>query len=644
MQRIASALDEAHARGIVHRDLKPGNILFDQYNEPYLSDFGIAKLKEGGATLTGENIVGTPAYMSPEQGRGEADLDGRSDIYSLGCILYEMLTGKVPYEASTPMGQVVKHLTATIPNISETCPDLPYNVQEVINRALAKRRFARYAKATELTQALISVARGKEMPSTLVDQADALSVSRAPSVQTSPPVQKPPSSPLATPRPPYGQPPVQKPPSGPMAPVQEKPVEPVKTKSMAWLVWVVIALVLTGAVYGGLTYLPELIQGGVFTQHPAATQIIDVAALSADTPQPPTDTATAPPATDTPQLTETPAPTETAQPTDTSVPDTLPASEVPAALASTGPVIGGADKIAFVKKNDIWMANLDATEITRLTNTGGFKSELQWTPDRAHVKFIMGKCAILVNIINLSIEPILCANWADYLASFEISPDGERVAITTSDGLFILPYDLNALRGIKRQDQLLNAQGCLKYTEREIKTVRWSADGKMLASVIVGSEAGRSVDLVWVAAITCGQKPVDVDQFPGARFTMAGYAQSPVIESFGWDGDVNFGLNVDIRIGYGDLYTYNIANAKSAKINPLDNGRCCYRDFTWSPDGQYFLFTYLDSNYMQNVRLYYINFGILGQGQSYTPLPFPEDFFPANQNAASPQPVLRPAP
>ncbi len=88
MTHIAPALDDAHAKGIIHRDLKPGNILFDQFNEPYISDFGIAKLSASQANVTGSAIIGTPAYMSPEQAQGEG-IDGRSDIYALGVILFE---------------------------------------------------------------------------------------------------------------------------------------------------------------------------------------------------------------------------------------------------------------------------------------------------------------------------------------------------------------------------------------------------------------------------------------------------------------------------------------------------------------------------------------------------------------------------
>ena len=90
--RLSPALDEAHSKGIIHRDLKPGNILFDQYGEPYVSDFGIAKIASTQTNVTGSAIMGTPAYMSPEQAQGEG-IDGRSDIYGLGVILFELLTG-----------------------------------------------------------------------------------------------------------------------------------------------------------------------------------------------------------------------------------------------------------------------------------------------------------------------------------------------------------------------------------------------------------------------------------------------------------------------------------------------------------------------------------------------------------------------
>ncbi len=163
LNRVGAALDGAHLRGLVHRDLKPGNILFDQYDEPYLSDFGIVKLAESASSLTASGAIGTPAYMSPEQAYGERDIDGRSDIYSLGVIVFEMLTGRALYEADTPMGVVIKHILDPVPDITAIKPDLPMDVERVLARTLAKNPDDRFQKASELAAAFQSVAEGKPL-------------------------------------------------------------------------------------------------------------------------------------------------------------------------------------------------------------------------------------------------------------------------------------------------------------------------------------------------------------------------------------------------------------------------------------------------------------------------------------------------
>ncbi|MEZ4592907.1 MAG: protein kinase [Chloroflexota bacterium] len=158
MAKLAPALDEVHTHGVIHRDLKPSNILFDQRNEPYISDFGTAKLKYAHTKLTDTGgAVGTPAYMSPEQIQGDAELDGRSDIYTLGVILFEMLTGKHPYQTNTPIAVAVKHMFEPVPNLQEMEPNLPVACQEVIVRAMAKQRESRYRTAAEFAEALLDV-------------------------------------------------------------------------------------------------------------------------------------------------------------------------------------------------------------------------------------------------------------------------------------------------------------------------------------------------------------------------------------------------------------------------------------------------------------------------------------------------------
>src|SRR5512134_1954548 len=156
---IAPGLDEAHSKGIVHRDLKPSNILFDRKGVPYISDFGIAKLvQDQAANVTGSAIIGTPAYMAPEQAQG-IEVDGRADIYALGIILFEMLTGKQPYEADTPMAVAIKHITDPVPHIQQTNPKLPEGMETIIQKAMAKNKDDRFSSAVEMTDALREVVR-----------------------------------------------------------------------------------------------------------------------------------------------------------------------------------------------------------------------------------------------------------------------------------------------------------------------------------------------------------------------------------------------------------------------------------------------------------------------------------------------------
>jgi serine/threonine protein kinase len=161
ISKTAQGLAYAHKKGVVHRDLKPDNILFDDNNDPFISDFGVARLSESTGSLTGSGVIGTPAYMSPEQAQGNP-LDSRSDIYSLGVIVYQMLSGHQPYSADTPMGVVVKHITEPVPEILEQVPSLPAAVDQVIRSSMAKDKTKRYATAIDLAKALNLIAFGNE--------------------------------------------------------------------------------------------------------------------------------------------------------------------------------------------------------------------------------------------------------------------------------------------------------------------------------------------------------------------------------------------------------------------------------------------------------------------------------------------------
>ncbi|MEK7278817.1 MAG: protein kinase, partial [Chloroflexota bacterium] len=151
--QLAGALGYAHARGVIHRDIKPSNALVDSHGDLFLTDFGIAKLLEGAAHFTASgSLTGTPAYMSPEQARGER-LDARSDIYSLGIVLYEMVIGRVPFEAETPLAVVLKHLQDPLPLPSTIKPDLDPAIERVLLKALAKDANDRFATTGEFLAA-----------------------------------------------------------------------------------------------------------------------------------------------------------------------------------------------------------------------------------------------------------------------------------------------------------------------------------------------------------------------------------------------------------------------------------------------------------------------------------------------------------
>jgi serine/threonine protein kinase len=161
---VAEALDYAHGRDMVHRDVKPANIMLTAEGGAILTDFGIVKMLGGTAhvTVTGA-MVGTPAYMAPEQTTsGEAD--ARADIYSLGVVLYQLVTGRVPYTAETPMALMLQHITAPLPTPRSLNPDLPEGIEWVILKALAKDPEERYQSVQEMLAQLDRAVQGLPVP------------------------------------------------------------------------------------------------------------------------------------------------------------------------------------------------------------------------------------------------------------------------------------------------------------------------------------------------------------------------------------------------------------------------------------------------------------------------------------------------
>lgn len=182
---VASGLAYAHRRGIIHRDIKPENILLEG-ESPVIADFGIARPMgaSAGEELTGTGMmVGTPAYVSPEQVHGERDIDGRSDQYSLACVVFEMFAGTPPFTGETPQRLVVSHLSKTAPRLQTACPTVSTQIDQAVARALSKSPADRFATVTDFSTAL----RSEPAPALLVTTHGASTTTDMPKTEMPPP-------------------------------------------------------------------------------------------------------------------------------------------------------------------------------------------------------------------------------------------------------------------------------------------------------------------------------------------------------------------------------------------------------------------------------------------------------------------------
>lgn len=677
LARLAPALDAAHARGIIHRDLKPGNVLFDQYRNAFLSDFGIARqFQDGGMTLTGTAIVGTPAYMSPEQIQGEKDIDGRSDIYALGILAYQMLTGQTPYNADTPGKLMMMHVLEPVPQISSLRGDLPTGLGAVLECALAKNPADRFSTAGNFSAAFDQAVRcstpgSHDMQTMLGKRADETVLSASISNRTGgasrpnyrpttgnvpPPVFQPASESYRPPTRPPTQPPILDLQSRPLtpAPAMRPPnAAPAPVRRMPWLGLALVAAVLVGGgilVVGGLAIMGSRGNGplamflapstATHTPQPSLTALpslttvpeTEVPVVAAQQPTRALEISTHLPPTDTPVPTYTAMP-ETATPTATPLP--------------SGPVIGGADKIAFLNGNELWVANLDGSELKQLTKDNAVKSSLGWSVDGQSITYISGKCVQSVDITDGTVALVACFNFIDALKTFVVSPDGGQVAISLDNQLYLVPDDRGLLSQVKTRGDLTNMAACKEfapYKRNFVVSVRWSRDGLLLAAELVANLGdGRQGNIIQVYAVDrCIPNPAAKDNFPPPRFSTKGYEKQPLIQSYSWDGTFLFALTDVLRNdGFGDLFIYNMELKKARlQVNPVDN-HCCYRDPQWSPDSSYLLFAFQDiaQGSSSITRFYYILYGSIGTDAQLTPLPLPEITDPR----AKPQAILRPA-
>jgi tRNA A-37 threonylcarbamoyl transferase component Bud32 len=693
---ICNAAGYAHERGMIHRDIKPANVMLDVHGNAILMDFGIARMVGGQQHTATGAVLGTALYMAPEQIQG-LHPDARADIYSIGVMLFEALSGRPPFEADSAMTLMMMHLNDPVPELEPLHPGIPDEVQEIANKALEKDRARRYQSGEEMAAALQqALAQVAESPAATAP-APARQVAPAPAMPEQPkarqvapaPAKATPPAGAEMPRPeatfvePAAPIPIQ-PTAQAMTPPDATVVEPVveidphATYVEPWEAVAARAAMQAGPAaevnaagapaarpsappttpkrgLGGKTLgmligvLLVVVAGGAFLfsqlgpgepepestaealiqpAEPTESQVIAVIQ--------PTETVALPVAA--PSSTDTPLPEPTEAPTET----VLPSPTSPPPL----PVIGGADKIAYFSGSEIWVANMDGSDLTQLTQDGMAKNYLRWLPDGSGLSYISGKC-ILTASLEAEVRTITCFNSSEYLDSFEVSPDGQRVALSLDRQLYLLPFDLEGLSQADRHSKLEALAECADlapYQRNAAYYARWSLDSKRLAVVIMGVlKDGRRGDLVQVIPVDqCIPNPLIAIHFPEPHFDYPEYNRTPTLQNLAWNGQALFVFHgLSRNEGFGNLHIFNMETYKaSLSVNPV-RGACCYRDPQWSPDGNYLLFAFQDmlQGSASTTQLYYVPYGSIGTGATYEPLPLPEISNPREQ----PQPVLRPA-
>jgi hypothetical protein len=548
---------------------------------------------------------------------------------------------------------MLMHLLEPVPHILNTKTDLPPGCDTVIQKAMAKNPDDRYPTAGEMadalenaTRALPTAALTPDQPpldatvvagatviagrSTPVPGSAATVVAPLPSLGASSRVGAGSSTMAAAPRTAAPKPASAPPPqaAGAESPKKRSPILLIAILGMGGII------VLGSAI--GLFALGSRGSGPLaMLAGPKATQTTPAEGASSGGETNLKASATLPivyPGTKAPTGTSAPSPTSDIPPTSAFTDTPAPTPTETATPEPLAPVIGGADKIAFINNKEIWAANLDGSDLQQLTQDGTLKTSLQWTPDGQAITYITAKCIEKVGLVDKVVEQVTCFNYADSVKQFEASPDGSLAAVTLYNQLYLVPYDLELLKGATTHDSLAALAECkdfAPYLKNFVTQVRWSADSQTIAAKLIANLGnGKQGDIIQLFSVSlCIPNPKAIDNFPPPRFEMDGYEKNPVIQNYGWDMAALFALNSIVRNdGFGHLYIYNTEMKKAySKVDPV-GGKCCYRDPAWSPDGSYLAFAFQNqgSGAGSSTQIYFIPYGSIGSEASYTPLPLPD--------------------
>ena len=557
IDRIAPALDSAHKQHIVHRDIKLDNILFDLDGHPYISDFGVAKPDKNGETDF-EGMVGTPGYMSPEQIEN-GDVDERSDVYGLGVVICQMLSGKHPFknEAESSSSKDAEY-TYTIPNILQEVPELPPEMEGFVNIVLAARKQDRYVTMPDLARALHRIAFGEDPTSSLRERQSQWATLRT---------------------------------------------------SLLWILGSLAFLVAFFWIFASGGNVPFLAIASTPTVNLSPSEM-------------------------------TASPLETASPSET-VTETLALTPT---LEPTPENIfpGGADQIALLSGNQIYLMNTDGSGLTQVRSENSPKSNLQWIPDNRLV-YTSRNCAYLLDAETKQTEQLSCFESNEQLEGFSVSPDGKYVAISVQRTLNIVPFDIDFLKTITTRFNLLDNEDNCFYNHIAFLEVLWGKDQTLLAAHVIDTRLANSDQIFLLNADIPNCANVNltrIDTIPGGRIDFDADSTKR-IGSFDWNGKNLFLINDSIRNdGFGNLYLYNSDTSEVTMINPIE-GECCYRDPRWSPDGNYILFSYQKFD-RTSIELYYLPVEGLQGGGDVQPIELPGGFFIGSRE--KPRPALRPSP